>query len=93
MKRNRQIKNKIENFLEFPKEIVSEAPRITIVEFNHMIVENFKAIIEYDENYIRLSTTMGNIIIEGLHLNLNQMTSDDMEVTGKIIHLELEEIS
>lgn len=92
MPRNRQIKSRIESFLELPQEIISEVPKITLIGFNQILIENYKGIIEYDENYIRLSTAIGNIIIQGMDLNLNQITTDDIEVKGKIVSLELLEI-
>ena len=92
MAKNRQIKNRIENFLELPQEIISEVPKVTLIGFNQILVENYKGIIEYDENYIRLSTSIGNIIIQGMDLNLNQITTDDIEVKGKIVSIELLEI-
>lgn len=92
MARNRQIKSRIENFLELPQEITSEVPKTTLIGFNQILIENYKGIIEYDENYIRLSTAIGNIIIQGMELNLNQITTDDVEVKGKIVSIELLEI-
>ena len=92
MAKNRQIKNRIENFLELPQEIISEVPKVTLIGFNQILVENYKGIIEYDENYIRLSTSIGNVIIQGMDLNLNQITTDDIEVKGKIVSIELLEI-
>lgn len=93
MQRKKEIKNKIEGFLELPREIVSEIPKITLMGFNQMMIENYKGIVEYDENFIRLSTSIGNIIIEGFSLNLNQITSDDIEIKGKISHIEFEDIN
>jgi len=93
MQRKKEIKNKIEGFLELPREIVSEITKVTLFGFVQMLVENYKGIVEYDENYIRLSTASGNIIIEGIELNLKQITSDDIEINGKIQHIEFEDIN
>ena len=35
---------------------------------------------------------MGTININGFHLNLNQMTEDDIMVTGKIQSIDIEDV-
>lgn len=35
--------------LEMPKEISSNEPKITILGFNQMLIENYKGILEYQE--------------------------------------------
>ncbi len=81
---------KIDKLLEMPEEICSDIPKITIKGFNEMIIENFKAILEYQEFYIRISTYIGIININGYDLNLEEMTTDDLKVTGKIESFDFE---
>lgn len=58
-----------------------------------MIIENFKSILEYEEYYIRISTYIGIININGYNLNLKNMTNDDIKITGKIESFDIERIS
>ena len=81
---------KIEKILEIPQEVYSDVPKITIIGFNEMLIENFRAILEYEEFYIRISTYIGIININGYNLKLENMTNDDIKVTGKIESLEIE---
>ncbi len=81
---------KIDKLLEMPEEICSDIPKITIKGFNEMIIENFKAILEYEEFYIKISTYIGIININGYELNLEEMTTDDLKVTGKIESFDFE---
>ncbi len=92
MKRNKKQKyqNKFERLLEIPKELSSTEPKITIVSFNEMLVENYKGILEYQEFFIRISTYSGIININGFNLKLNEMTSDDLMITGKIETIDFE---
>ena len=83
---------KIDKLLEMPEEICSDIPKITIKGFNEMIIENFKAILEYEEFYIRISTYIGIININGYELNLEEMTTDDLKVSGKIESFDFESI-
>lgn len=91
-KRRRQKQTRLERVLEIPKEISSNEPKITIIGFNEMLIENYKGILEYQEFYIRISTHIGILNINGFNLNLTEMTSDDILITGKIETIDFEEI-
>ncbi len=49
-----------------------------------MLIENYKGILEYQDFYIRISTHIGILNINGYDLYLEEMTTDDLLVTGKI---------
>lgn len=76
--------------LELPQEVCSNTPKITIMGFDEMIIENFKGILEYEEYFVRINTHIGIININGFNLNLENMTNDDIKVTGKIESIEME---
>lgn len=76
--------------LEMPKEVCSNIPKISITGFEEMIIENFKGILEYEEFYVRVKTQIGIININGYNLNLENMTDDDIKVSGKIESLDIE---
>ena len=82
--------SKINEILEIPKEIVSKQPKITVTGFNEVLIENFKAILEYENFFVRISTHIGNININGFNLILSQMTEDDILVSGIIENLDFE---
>lgn len=73
-----------------PTEIVSNEPKITLIGFNEMLIENYKGILEYEEIYIRINTHIGIININGFNLNLEQISEDDISVKGKIDSITLE---
>ena len=90
-KQNRRIKqNRFEELLEIPREVYSAMPKLTVMGFEELLVENYKAILEYQDFYIRLSTNIGIININGFELNLNEMTNDDILITGKIEGIDFE---
>ena len=84
--------NKIDKMLELPKEVYTNEPKITITGFNEMIIENFKGILEYEEFFIRINTHIGIISINGFNLNLENMTNDDIKVTGQIDSMDFEKL-
>ena len=83
-------KNEILNMLEVPKEINSYNPKITILGFDEILIENYKGILEYEEFYIKINTEIGAININGFNLSLKQITDDDILIKGKIESLDLE---
>ena len=54
------------------------------------MIENFKGILEYEDYFARISTEIGNININGFNLKLNQMTDNDILVSGKIENIDFE---
>lgn len=92
MSRAKRGFNRFEEMLEIPKEITSNEPKVTIMGFKQMLIENYKGILEYEDIFIRIKTHLGILNISGIDLNLNQMTGDDILVTGKIEGVELESL-
>jgi len=81
---------KLNDFLDIPEEVWSKVPKITITGFEEILIENFKGILEYEDFFARISTKIGVININGFNLKLNQMTEDDILVTGKIESIDFE---
>lgn len=46
------------NIFEIPQEVISNDPKLTIVSFNKMLIENYKGILEYEDFFIRISTIL-----------------------------------
>ena len=90
MKKNKKNISRIDRLLEIPQEIYSNVPKITITGFNEMIIENFNGIFEFVDYYIILNTSLGIINVNGYELRLENMTNDDIKVTGKIEKFDIE---
>lgn len=94
MKNRKKLKaNKFDKILEMPVELVTNEPKITIIGFNEMLIENYKGILEYQDFYIRINTFIGIININGFNLNLTEMTTDDLLITGNIDSVDFEAIT
>lgn len=83
--------SRIKKLLEMPREITTNEPKITIVSFQEMLIENYKGVLEYENYYVRVNTYIGIMNINGFNLNLNQISSDDLIITGRITSIEIEE--
>lgn len=88
--KNHRLSTKINSLLEMPREVSETTPKVTIISFDEMLIENYKGILEYEEFYIKIKTTIGNININGFNLGLEQVTEDDISVKGKIESIEIE---
>lgn len=82
--------NKMNKLLEIPKEVCSDIPKVIMTGFDEVLIENYKGILEYEEFFVRISTHIGIININGYNLNLDKMTDDDIKVRGKIENIDME---
>lgn len=92
MRKNKNIKSKINRVLEVPDEVALLAPKITILKFEQMLIENYKGILEYQDFFIRIKTSIGIVDVNGFNLSLEEMTTDDIIVKGKIESVDFESI-
>ena len=83
-------KRRINKILEIPEEIYSNIPKLSIIGFTEIVLENYKGILEYEEYFASISTHIGIVNINGYNINLEKMTNDDIKITGKIESVELE---
>lgn len=80
--------NMINSMLEVPKEVYTKEPKIVTIGFKELMIENYKSILEYEENYVKLETYIGNINIHGINLKLDKMTDDNLKIIGNINSIE-----
>lgn len=83
-------RNVFNQILEMPRELDSKEPKITILSFDEILIENYKGIIEYEEFFIKVDTEIGTINVNGFKLTLEQITSDDIAIKGIIKSIDLE---
>lgn len=88
----KKVNRKINELLDIPREIATNEPKLTMVGFNQLLIENYKGILEYEDFYIKINSFIGAININGFNLSLEQMTEDDIMITGKIESIDLESI-
>lgn len=94
MRRSKPKKyTKLDSLLEIPREVVSTDIKITITGFEEVLIENYKNILEYQDVLIKVNTYEGAVTIYGFNLKLEQMTDEDIKVSGKIDSIELEKIT
>lgn len=82
--------SKLDKLFGIPDEIASDVPKVTIVGFEKMLIENYKCILEYQDFFIRIKMATGLININGFNLLMNEMTKDDLIITGIIESVDFE---
>ncbi|MBR2241100.1 MAG: YabP/YqfC family sporulation protein [Clostridia bacterium] len=93
MKRaNKNLKSRINKVLEVPDEVAFKVPKLTILKFEEVLIENYKGILEYQDFFVRIQTHIGIVNINGFKLTLEEMTVDDLIVKGKIESIDFESI-
>ena len=94
MKRKKQkAYSKLDKLLELPREVVSTDIKITLNGFDELLIENYKNILEYQDILIKVNTFDGAISVYGFQLKLEQLTDENIQITGKIDSIEIERIT
>lgn len=86
-KNQRTAREKIGMILDMPLDMINDCSRVTIIGNESVMIENHKGIVEYEENMIRFHN---NINIFGDRLNIEEITDDDVLITGNIKNIDLE---
>ncbi|NPV29222.1 MAG: sporulation protein YqfC [Firmicutes bacterium] len=80
----KRFEQALAHFLELPRELVMDLPRVTLLGDMQVIVENHRGIIEYTRERVRISTSLGELVISGAGLALRTIFPDEIAVDGKI---------
>jgi sporulation protein YqfC len=83
-----KLKEKVTELLELPKEVVLNIPKFTMIGSGELIIENYKGVIEYEDEKVRVNTNSGVIKITGEKLVIREITSENIFLNGKIKSLE-----
>jgi len=78
------IRKKIAHTLELPQEYLDDVSKISILGFKEVTIENYKSLIEYEQDVIRINTRDKLIKIEGGGLFINNITDEEITVMGDI---------
>lgn len=74
--------------LNLPKDITQGAFVLTAVGNRELYIENYKGILEYTKNCIRIQGKNTYIKIEGHNLKIDHYTEEDMLIKGHILSIE-----
>jgi sporulation protein YqfC len=82
---DQKIRRLTAKWLDLPKDIVMEMPRITITGPFEMLVENHGGVIRGSENLIQLAIPHGSLEIKGESLIILSILPEEVKIEG-VIH-------
>lgn len=85
----KNIKANLSEALELPIDIALDLPRITIIGDIEVSVSNHKGIIQYDKKIIRINSKSGIIKVIGNNLEIKNILSEEILITGNIEEVEI----
>lgn len=91
--KNKKLKSVKENMvesLELPKDLMYGASIVTITGRREVLIENYKGILEYTEDYIKIQTKNAKLTVYGKQLSIEYYTNEDMKVVGFVKSIEYE---
>jgi len=76
--------DKLARVLDFPKEIVLDLPKVTLIGNMQALIENHRGVIEYSTDRIRISINSGEIEITGKDMSICNISRDEIHLDGSI---------
>lgn len=91
MNRSRRLLLQVSQKLDLPSDVLAGIPRIELIGLSEMSLEPHKGLLEYSEDRISVSTSIGNVIAVGTGLVIKRMNISRITVVGTIHHIQLME--
>ena len=88
MKKKEKKSQRIADVLDLPLDVVSDIPRSEIIGNTQICIENIRGILDYNENCIKINTTVGIIKIDGDELYIESISDESVSIRGVIIRFE-----
>lgn len=86
-----RITDSMVNSLQIPGDLAYQDAVITISGSTGVFIENYKSILEYEDEWILIQTKKYKIRIEGNHLQIQYYTREEMKIEGQISRISYEE--
>ena len=74
--------------IEVPTDLQVNQPTVTVLGNTFISIENYKSIIEYDTNLIKIKTKLNTVKISGEKLYLKHITDTEIGIKGIIYSVE-----
>ncbi|MBE3554616.1 MAG: sporulation protein YqfC [Thermicanus sp.] len=82
-----KIKQKSVQILELPNDVVLDLPRLTIVGFLQLYIENHRGVLLFNDEELRLLLKKGQLRIRGKNLVIRLILAEEMMVEGFITQI------
>lgn len=82
------LKERMVNVCRIPKEVVLGYSLVSIIGNTELVIENYRGILEFNDEIIRVLGKIGQIKIYGKHLKIEYYTNEEMKIIGLIEGIE-----
>ena len=82
------LRKRVAKALELPKEAFCSLPFLTMTGRNELMIENYRGLMEYGTEEVRLSTAEGILRITGRGLTLKTLDREAVRIEGHILSVE-----
>ncbi|MDR2736584.1 MAG: YabP/YqfC family sporulation protein [Gracilibacteraceae bacterium] len=87
----KQWQRRIGETLDLPEDLFSGGPRITLVGFAVIMIEDFRRIISFSDERVIVTVGSGHVELWGKGLVLAELSPHEIEIKGEIHGLKLRE--
>ncbi|MBQ3109882.1 MAG: YabP/YqfC family sporulation protein [Clostridia bacterium] len=89
-KQKRGVLSKAEGILDFATGTLGNLPNITLYGTAALEIDNFKSLLDFSPDTVRVNTSDGIVRIDGIKLHLAFMSDESISVKGEIRNLSFE---
>lgn len=79
---------RLAKLFEIPADVVGNRPKVTAVGRGEVLIENFKGIMDFVDDCVRINTSNGVIKVMGSKLCIKEITSEEIIIGGKISNID-----
>lgn len=88
MVKRSNIKWRLSDSLELPKEVTLNIPILKVTGKNDIYIENHKGIMEYSSDILRVNSEIGIIKILGKNLYIKEINKEEIYIIGDVNTIE-----
>ncbi|HJC46990.1 MAG TPA: YabP/YqfC family sporulation protein [Candidatus Lachnoclostridium pullistercoris] len=86
----RRVRTAAAESLKFPRDVVLGETLISIEGGHSLVIENYRSILFYGDDCLKLLTKNGRVSVEGKGLQIEYYDEESMKITGSIRRVELD---
>lgn len=82
------LAERLAQMFELPSDIVGNKAKVTAIGRGELLIENYKGIMEFKDDFVKINTHNGVISITGSGLTIREITSESLIMGGKISNID-----
>lgn len=81
---NKKIKQAAIKKLDIPQDVILNLPKVTVVGFSQLYIENYNELIKFTDNYLIINLENKKIKIVGDNLIIRTIVKEEIFIEGEI---------